>query len=179
VRLLTAGDPNLQRWAKQTSPFLSLPPPNLPLTGWRDPFVIQRGESGKDWIILMGSGLKEQGGTTLIYRARELAASWDYAGLLCLGDPSQGAMWECPLLWRIPAAPNLADPGFADGAGGLQRAGATGQLEATSAIAVASGTDIFGSVSVGLQVPDSLPPAPLLPCVVCFASHHTQSTDFK
>ncbi|NJR41855.1 MAG: glycoside hydrolase family 32 protein [Akkermansiaceae bacterium] len=92
-------------WSKQQSPFLALPPAGLPLTGWRDPFVIQRGGQGSDWIILMGAGLKNEGGTTLIYRAKDLSSTWEYSGLLCLGDPSLGAMWECPLLWNIPEAP--------------------------------------------------------------------------
>lgn len=110
-------------WSKAEAPFLALPPPGLPLTGWRDPFVIQRGDGrGKDWIILMGAGLKNEGGTTLIYKAPEIGAPWEYAGLLCLGDPSLGAMWECPLLWEIAPAPRMP-ASRAGAAGGARGAG--------------------------------------------------------
>lgn len=157
---------------KQDVPFLALPPPNLPLTGWRDPFVIQRGGNGKDWIILMGAGLKDQGGTTLIYRSKGLDSPWEYAGLLCLGDLSQGNMWECPLLWRIAAAPD-PDEGDDPGGGGggtpprFGGGGDSAALQSMSAVyrglngfglpgstltAVANGTDIFGHVSHELQV---------------------------
>ena len=107
--------------------------------------MIQRGVGGKDWIILMGAGLKEQGGTTMIYRSKALAAPWDYAGLLCLGDPSHGAMWECPLLADVPAAP---DPRAAGSARGGSAARGRSQESAASAIAVASGSDIFSQGQV-------------------------------
>lgn len=139
-------------WAKQEIPFLALPPPGLPLTGWRDPFVIQRGGKGTDWIILMGAGLKNEGGTTLIYRAKELASTWEYSGLLCLGDPSLGAMWECPLLWDIPEAPSTC-------AGATSSGGSAGVAcgPATMGIAAARGispgqlvSDMSGGVWQGV-----------------------------
>eukprot|EP00892_Ulva_mutabilis_P009472 jgi/Ulvmu1/6898/UM031_0104.1 len=115
-------DPKLVAWSKADAPFLALPPPGLPLTGWRDPFVIQRGNGrDKEWVILMGAGLKNEGGTTLIYKAPKLGDPWEYSGLLCLGDPSLGAMWECPLLWQIEPAPAMPAARGA-GAGGAQGA---------------------------------------------------------
>jgi sucrose-6-phosphate hydrolase SacC (GH32 family) len=176
-----AGDADLEQWSKQDVPFLPLPPPDLPLTGWRDPFVIQRGENGKDWIILMGAGLKDQGGTTLIYRSKGLGTPWEYDGLLCLGDPSQGAMWECPLLWRIAAAPD-PDPGDIDSAhvlaghlrhtlsmsreldfgGGLER-------ELVSAFAITGGSDIFAGTASELQVRE--PACLLSACLRCRCVH--------
>lgn len=95
------GDDKLQTWAKMESPILPLPPPNMPLVGWRDPFVFQQGGSGSDWIILMGSGIKGEGGAVLVYRTQNLKADWQLAGLLCLGDADTGAMWECPLLTKL------------------------------------------------------------------------------
>jgi sucrose-6-phosphate hydrolase SacC (GH32 family) len=149
-----AADKKLLRWVKQDAPFLELPPAHLPLTGWRDPFVIQRGSGTKDWILLIGAGLKDKGGTTLIYRAKDLAAQWQYDGLLCTGEPSQGAMWECPLLWSIPNAPNPETPGFTDHVGGILRiVSDSGSMEnAASAIAVTTGSDIFAEPSSRLQV---------------------------
>lgn len=137
-QLLAKADPNdprLVTWQKHEAPFLPLPPPSLPLTGWRDPFVIQRGGGGKDWIILMGAGLKGEGGTTLIYRAKDLYQQWTYDGLLCLGDPELGAMWECPLLCSPAAAPR---------AQALQVAANSTHLDDHCAL-------IFGSSSRALQ----------------------------
>lgn len=37
-----AADPKLTYWTKEETPFLSLPPPAMNLTAWRDPFVIGR-----------------------------------------------------------------------------------------------------------------------------------------
>lgn len=95
------GDEKLQKWAKMDSPVLPLPPPNMPLVGWRDPFVFQQGGDGKDWIILMGSGIKGEGGAVLVYKTPSLQADWQLSGLLCLGDADTGAMWECPLLTKL------------------------------------------------------------------------------
>eukprot|EP01025_Chloroclados_australasicus_P023229 TRINITY_DN2361_c0_g1_i10.p1 TRINITY_DN2361_c0_g1~~TRINITY_DN2361_c0_g1_i10.p1 ORF type:complete len:714 (+),score=91.50 TRINITY_DN2361_c0_g1_i10:95-2143(+) len=102
-------DPDLLLWKKQETPFLSLPPPNIPLTGWRDPFIYRRGgknSEDEDWLMLMGSGIKDQGGTVLVYRSKELKQGWQYDGRLCQGDSSQtGAMWECPILLELQPAP--------------------------------------------------------------------------
>jgi sucrose-6-phosphate hydrolase SacC (GH32 family) len=168
-----AGDADLRNWEKVDTPFLALPPPDLPLTGWRDPFVIQRGGRGKPWIILMGAGLKDQGGTTLIYRSQgnALSTPWEYDGLLCIGDPSQGAMWECPLLWRISAAPNPGNaPLGSPRRDTLDRVTQDELLRATSslipsacaaaaALAIMNGTDIFAESAHELQV--RLPPSPV------------------
>ena len=117
--------------------------------------MIQRGVGGKDWIILMGAGLKDQGGTTMIYRAKELAAPWQYDGLLCIGEPSQGVMWECPLLWRIEGAPDPPDPG---GAGPARTVADASHELAASAIAITTGSDVFAEPCARLQVPLPGPP---------------------
>lgn len=51
---------------------LQFPPVNLPLVGWRDPYIFERGGNGKEWGMLMGSGLKGKGGAVLIYRSDDL-----------------------------------------------------------------------------------------------------------
>jgi hypothetical protein len=53
-----SDDPLLVHWVKEPSPFIGLPPPNMNLTGWRDPFVVERPCETNDWewIVLMGSG---------------------------------------------------------------------------------------------------------------------------
>jgi hypothetical protein len=53
-----SDDPLLVHWVKEPAPFIGLPPPNMNLTGWRDPFVVERPCETNDWewIVLMGSG---------------------------------------------------------------------------------------------------------------------------
>lgn len=67
-----SGTTKLTEWTKLEKPFLALPPSGMELTGWRDPFVFHRGDGMKDWVLLMGSGIKDQGGTVLVYKASAL-----------------------------------------------------------------------------------------------------------
>eukprot|EP00775_Hariotina_reticulata_P002344 gene2344-2651_t len=87
-------DPLLVQWTKDPSPFIGLPPPNMNLTGWRDPFVVERPceANQHEWVVLMGAGIKEVGGATIVYRTQRLrdASSWRYDGLLCVGDGGTG-----------------------------------------------------------------------------------------
>ena len=39
---VAAADPLLSTWTKSEAPFLSLPPPHMNLTAWRDPYVLGR-----------------------------------------------------------------------------------------------------------------------------------------
>ena len=61
-------------WTKQEQPFLGLPPADMPLVGWRDPFIFEfKGQDGfQEWGMLLGSGIKGQGGSIMIYRSSEL-----------------------------------------------------------------------------------------------------------
>eukprot|EP00192_Tetraselmis_astigmatica_P024784 CAMPEP_0117660726 /NCGR_PEP_ID=MMETSP0804-20121206/7120_1 /TAXON_ID=1074897 /ORGANISM="Tetraselmis astigmatica, Strain CCMP880" /LENGTH=696 /DNA_ID=CAMNT_0005467471 /DNA_START=398 /DNA_END=2488 /DNA_ORIENTATION=+ len=109
-----AADEKLRQWRKMEEPVLPLPPlqDTLPLTGWRDPFIVQEGGGGKEWVMLMGAGIKGVGGTVLLYRSPDLKSGWRYDGLLCTGCPEWGYMWECPLLVELPvaAAPATSTP---------------------------------------------------------------------
>ena len=67
-----AGDATLSVWNKVDKPVLLFPPENLQLVGWRDPYIFERGGNGKEWGMLMGSGLKGKGGAVLIYRSLNL-----------------------------------------------------------------------------------------------------------
>ena len=125
----SSGDPLLSRWRKLEAPVLPLPPANLPLVGWRDPFIFEvkgevregmmaRGEGGaegeeeqnnnsdhhrhREWGMLLGSGFKGRGGTVLVYRSDELHGGWRFEGTLCEAESvDTGAMWECPLIARL------------------------------------------------------------------------------
>ncbi|KAF5833739.1 glycosyl hydrolase [Dunaliella salina] len=98
-------DLRLPNWRKSNVPLLCLPPAGLNLAGWRDPYVVgppvRHPERG--WTILIGAGIKEQGGTTLVYRSWELSRGWKLAGELCCGkkEDGTGIVWECPLLARL------------------------------------------------------------------------------
>ena len=57
-----ADDELLVRWRKIESPFLHLPPPDLQLTGWRDPFIFATNTSAApsewewkgEWLLVVG-----------------------------------------------------------------------------------------------------------------------------
>lgn len=74
--LLASGDDaNLIQWQKSSKPLVELPPVGLgELAGWRDPFIVSRpGQMGCDeWVMLVGSGIKEVGGTVLVYKSSSL-----------------------------------------------------------------------------------------------------------
>ena len=74
-RTCISGDPTLAMWSKREEPVLPMPPPDMPLVGWRDPFIFEiKGKqgNGREWGMLMGSGLKGQGGAIMIYRSESL-----------------------------------------------------------------------------------------------------------
>lgn len=67
-------DDCLKSFTKCEKPIVSLPPPDLNLTGWRDPFVVKgRHKGGK--LMLIGSGIKGQGGTILKYTSNDILKS--------------------------------------------------------------------------------------------------------
>lgn len=91
--IATSG-PDLLVWEKHAgNPVISGPPQGLKVTGFRDPAVWK--EEG-DWIMGVGSGIKDQGGTVLLYRSPDLI-HWEYLHPLFVGDKRKnGTMWECP-----------------------------------------------------------------------------------
>ena len=105
-------DPMLTVWKKLEAPFLGLPPKEIELTGWRDPFIVQLDEkmakckNGK-YSMLMGSGIKGKGGTALVYESENLEYGWELRGLLCEGCADDtGVVWECPLLVPLKYVPS-------------------------------------------------------------------------
>ncbi|KAK9821729.1 hypothetical protein WJX81_006531 [Elliptochloris bilobata] len=120
-------DHNYSTWSKLEEPFLACPPPDMGLVGWRDPFIFERKGlegNGREWGMLLGSGLKDGGGAVMIYRSDKLRGGWRYDGMLCEAENAEtGAMWECPLLCQLPTLPeprrltNLASLRAAGGLG--------------------------------------------------------------
>mmetsp|Transcript_3104 Transcript_3104/g.8988 ORF Transcript_3104/g.8988 Transcript_3104/m.8988 type:complete len:620 (+) Transcript_3104:733-2592(+) len=104
----TPDDERLVSWTKVETPVIARPPPGLPVTGFRDPYVIQTGGNSREWLLLIGSGIDKQGGALLLYRSQQLSSGWEYVGPFCMGqqrpsDPlDTGAMWECPFFQQLP-----------------------------------------------------------------------------
>jgi beta-fructofuranosidase len=98
--LATSSDPQLRSWTKWTSPVIE-PPQDLPITGFRDPFLWRAGDT---WYLGVASGLREVGGNVLLFRSRDLR-KWEYLHPLAQGKwtgrdavnaVDSGEMWECP-----------------------------------------------------------------------------------
>lgn len=100
----TSADDLLVTWEKYTgNPVIPAPPADLDLVAYRDHSVWQ--EDGS-WYMLIGAGLKDQGGTALLYRSPDLY-HWEYLHPILVGDSRQtepvftGQMWECPSMNKL------------------------------------------------------------------------------
>lgn len=94
AQCVATSDDGLLTWTKHpANPVLAGPPAGLAVTGFRDPCVWRE---GGEWRMLIGSGLKDMGGTALLYRSPDLVR-WEYMNPLCVGNQAEtGTMWECP-----------------------------------------------------------------------------------
>jgi sucrose-6-phosphate hydrolase SacC (GH32 family) len=73
-------------------------PPNGMNPEFRDPFVWREGDA---YYLLIGSAVKNVGGTALLYRSRDLV-SWEYRKQLLVGDrETSGVFWEMPIFVKI------------------------------------------------------------------------------
>lgn len=92
--IATSSD-NLQTWNKHpANPVIPAIPAGPDLIGFRDPFLWK--EDDGRWYMLLGSGIKGQGGVALLYRSADLL-QWHYLNPLYIGDPAaSGINWECP-----------------------------------------------------------------------------------
>ena len=98
---------NLLTWVKHpANPVIPAIPPDLELIGFRDPFLWK--EDDGHWTMLLGSGIKGQGGLALLYRSLDLI-NWEYLNPLYIGDPAEsGINWECPNFLDLGAKHLLA-----------------------------------------------------------------------
>ncbi|MBF0721603.1 glycoside hydrolase family 32 protein [Sanguibacter inulinus] len=106
---IAVGSADLRTWTKDpANPVIAGPPADLDTVAFRDHSVWR--EDGR-WRQLIGSGLRGQGGTALLYESDDLR-SWRYVGPLVVGDASDpapgapdwtGTMWECVDLFEVPA----------------------------------------------------------------------------
>lgn len=103
VCLATSRD-GLLTWEKHPrNPVIAAPPPGLDLVGFRDPCVWREGEV---WKMVLGSGIRGEGGAALLYASPNLL-DWTYEGPLLTSQwidkapLATGDMWECPNFFRI------------------------------------------------------------------------------
>ncbi len=99
--LATSKDPELRTWQKDPEPVIARPP-DIGVTGFRDPGVWREGQ---DWLLTLGAGIRGKGGTVLLYQSSDLR-HWTYLHPLIEGkSPTEagttnpvdnGDMWECP-----------------------------------------------------------------------------------
>lgn len=94
VQCIAVSHDGLKTWEKpDANPVIAEPPTGLAQTGFRDPFLWREGDV---WYCVIGSGVKDEGGTILLYRSPDLL-QWEYVHRLCSGDQAEtGTMWECP-----------------------------------------------------------------------------------
>ena len=53
-------------------PLMELPH-TAQMAAWRDPWFVEQGDGrSREWTMLIGSGLKEGGGTALVYRTQDI-----------------------------------------------------------------------------------------------------------
>ncbi len=96
-------DPNLSEWIKDQKPLITQNP-DQGLTGeFRDPFAWRDKENNK-WYLLVGSGIKDKGGTAWLYESDDFQ-KWNLKGpfYLCNYEkyPFLGSIWELPVFLPI------------------------------------------------------------------------------
>jgi len=96
-------DPNLSEWIKDQKPLITQNS-DQGLTGeFRDPFAWRDKENNK-WYLLVGSGIKDKGGTAWLYESDDFQ-KWNLKGPFYLSNyekyPFLGSIWELPVFLPI------------------------------------------------------------------------------
>jgi beta-fructofuranosidase len=101
---LATGDADLLVWTKyQANPLMESPPADLDLIAFRDHSVWKEGDT---WYQVIGSGIRDAGGTALLFRSHDLR-TWEYLHPLASGDKDRmvplwtGTVWECPDFFHL------------------------------------------------------------------------------
>ncbi|WP_419872624.1 GH32 C-terminal domain-containing protein [Candidatus Pristimantibacillus sp. PTI5] len=101
------GDANLEKWIMEDR-VVTKQENNLPAEEgevwfgqFRDPYVWKDGDM---WYQLVGSGIKDVGGTALLYSSPDMV-NWTYENPFFVGDyknrPDTGQVWELPVLLPV------------------------------------------------------------------------------
>lgn len=112
---IATGSPDLVEWTKHPgNPVIPSPPADLDIVAFRDHCVWREGDL---WRQVIGSGIRGQGGTALLYESSDLR-EWTYLGPLLIGDSDDrprtaldwtGTMWECVDLFRVDGDRTASD----------------------------------------------------------------------
>jgi beta-fructofuranosidase len=108
VQCIATSRDELQTWKKDArNPVIPGPPPDLQVTGFRDPCVWREEDT---WYMALGSGFAGVGGAVLLYKSPDLI-QWTYMHPLCVGKMDKnatgkgpvatGEMWECPSFFPL------------------------------------------------------------------------------
>lgn len=89
VQCIARSYDDMRTWVKYQGNPVIANRPRGDLEGFRDPFAWKEKNA---WYMVIGSGIKGQGGTALLYKSTDLL-EWDYLHPLCVGG---GKNWECP-----------------------------------------------------------------------------------
>lgn len=97
--------PGAGGWTLDPAPIICMPDDDTLVSGqFRDPFVWRE---DSDWFMLVGAGVRDVGGTALLYRSDD-GDTWKPAGHLHTVDrarhPGTGEMWELPVLLPVRSA---------------------------------------------------------------------------
>jgi beta-fructofuranosidase len=94
VQCIARSHDRLRTWEKFGGNPVIAERPRSDLHGFRDPFVWKEDDS---WYMLLGSGIKGEGGAALLYRSPDLE-SWTYLHPLAVGFAEN---WECPNFFAL------------------------------------------------------------------------------
>jgi len=96
-------DPNLTEWIKDQKTLITQNPDQGLQGEFRDPFAWRDKENNK-WYLLVGSGIKDKGGTAWLYESDDFK-KWDLKGPFYLCNyskyPFLGSIWELPVFLPI------------------------------------------------------------------------------
>lgn len=102
TQCIAVSHDDLLTWEKYAgNPVLAEVPEEAGQTDdFRDPFVWKEGDT---WYMVLGSRIKDVGGTIFLYRSPDLRA-WEYLGPAVIGDLNvSGENWECPNFFPLGA----------------------------------------------------------------------------
>jgi sucrose-6-phosphate hydrolase SacC (GH32 family) len=97
---LATSDDGVTFTKYQANPVIAAPPEGHNYPEFRDPHVWREGDT---YYMIIGSAVKDVGGTALLYRSTDLV-EWQYLKPLLVGNKaSSGTFWEMPIFVKVGA----------------------------------------------------------------------------
>ncbi len=91
---LALSDDGIHFTKHSANPVIAHPPLSGDFLDFRDPFVWHEGDA---YYLIVGAGVKDVGGTALLYRSTDLV-NWEYRKQILSGDTgASGYFWEMPV----------------------------------------------------------------------------------